>query len=288
MARYRKRTNWRSIITGGLAILLVAGAVFGLVKLTSNDTRTIGGTAFSVGSIDLVTGKGVSEDKTSIYTKDKISCQGLSIVPEFDCISQYRVFFYNEDDQFLEATDKRSDSFTSAEIPACAQYARVVIYPSTLDEDGKQIKDFKVKLWEVLDIANDVKITVAKDQKSWNVIANAVAVEYSDTLVFPPVVDMMIEGATYNANGSKWAAIVEATDSRVLVMDVSDLSKVKAVLTTDTAITVYFVDAIGTAVGNTTLAAAKTTSVDIPTGAAFAILPLAEDAEIVLTEYLPR
>ena len=163
-----------------------------------------------------------------------------------------------------------------------------MIYPSTLDEDGKQIKDFKVKLWEVLDIANDVKITVAKDQKSWNVIANAVAVEYSDTLVFPPVVDMMIEGATYTANGSKWAAIAEATDSRVLVMDVSDLSKVKAVLTTDTAITVYFVDAIGMAVSNTTLAAAKTTSVDIPTGAAFAILSLAEDAEIVLTEYLPR
>lgn len=287
MARYRKRINWKNFIAGTLAVLVVAGAVFGLVKITGNDTRSIGGTSFSVGGIDLTTGKG-NTDKTSIYTKDKFSCQGLSIVPEFDCSSQYQVFFYNEDDQFLEATDKRSDSFTSAEIPACAQYARVVIYPSTLDEDGKQIKDFKVKLWDVLGIANDIEITVDKKQKSMNVIANAVTVEHSASLVFPPVADMVIEGATYNAEGDKWAVITAAEDGSVFVMDVSDLAKIKAIVTSDTALTVYFVDAAGTAVSNTTLAAAKTTSVDVPTGAAFAILPLSEEAEVVLTEYLPR
>lgn len=287
MARYRKRIRWKNVITGALAILLVAGAVFGLVKITGNDTRSIGGTYFSVGGIDLATGKGTT-DKTSIYTKDKFSCQGLSIVPEFDCTSQYQVFFYNEDDQFLDKTAKRSDSFTSAEIPACAQYARVVIYPSTLDEDGKQIKDFKVKLWEVLGFANDIEITVDKKQKPMNVIANAVVVEHSASLVYPPVADMVIEGATYNAGGNKWEAIAAAEDGRVFVMDVSDLAKIKAVLTSDTALTVYFVDAAGTVVSNATLAAAKTATVDVPQGAAFAILPLIEEAEVILTEYLPR
>lgn len=286
MARYRKRINWKNLIAGTLAVLVVAGAVFGLVKITGKDTRSIGGTAFSVGAID-ANGKGI-EVKTSIYTKDKISCQGLSIVPEFDSSSEYQVFFYNEDDHFLSSTAKRSDSFTSSEIPACAQYARIVIYPSTLGEDGKEIKDFKVRLWDVLGIANDIKITVAKEQLTWNVIACATSVDYSSSIVYPPATNVVIEDATYNVGGSKWAAITASEDGRVLVMNVSELLRLKAVVTSDTALTIHFVDAQGTVVADTALAAAKTATVDVPTGAAYAILPLGEDAEVVLTEYLPR
>lgn len=287
MARYRKRIGWKGILSAALAILVVAGAAVGLVKLTGNDSRTVGGSAFSVGGIDLDTGKGTSV-KTSIYTKDRVACQGLEIVPDFDNTSTYRVFFYNEDDMLVGTTEERDDTFVSSEIPACAQYARFVIYPSTLDEDGKQIEDFKVRLWEVLGIANDMKITVNKKQLSQNVLETAVKVEYSDTLVYPPVADVLIEGATYDAEGTAWSAIGEAEDGEVLVMDVTELAKLKISVTSDAALKLYFVDASGAAIGNTSLTGGETEIVPVSRSAAFAIFPLTEGAEIVVTEYMPR
>ena len=50
----------------------------------------------------------------------------------------YQIFFYDENDRFLEATEILSDKYVEQKL--LPTYARIVIYPSTLDEEGNRPK----------------------------------------------------------------------------------------------------------------------------------------------------
>ncbi len=154
----------KSIISAALCVALLIGAIGGIVALVKRDTKTIGSFSFTRGALSETDGVFVS-GKTSIVTEDLFECKGLKVIPDFDNTSQYQVFWYNEDEIYLGATDKMAASTKMVgSVPGAAVYARVVIYPSQIDEDGKAIKDFEIKLWDIAKYAGTLKIEVARDQ----------------------------------------------------------------------------------------------------------------------------
>lgn len=286
MARYRSKISWKGILAAALSVLVVAGAIVGIVKLTGKETRSIGASAFSVGGIDATTGKATSS-VVSIYTKDKVACQGLSVEPDFDCTSTYQIFFYNEDDKLVGSTAVRDDKFLTSELPACAQFARFVIYPSTLGEDGKPIKDFELSFFDVFNIAKGFSITVNKEQPIPNVVASALKLDYSTSLVYPPVSDVLVEGATYDEKNVGWVGIVGAKGNDVLVMRVDDVAELKGNVSGE-SVSLYFLSGLGGACGNEILEAGAADLIAIPEDAVYLIVTIPEGAELVLTEYMPR
>ena len=162
MSKFRTKNKWVSFVAGILIAVTAFGALFALVSPFGKDVKTIGAGEFSVGGLDPETGKYV-ERKDAIYTPDAFSAQGLTITPDFETADvEYQIFFYDEAGRFLEATDVLTEGY--AEQKLLPTYARVVIYPSTLDEDGHVIEDYKVGLFGVREIAKSLTITVDAEQ----------------------------------------------------------------------------------------------------------------------------
>ena len=162
--KFRKNKRVGSVISTILVVALVFGAIGGVIVFARNDTKTISAAAFTRGALNEADGTYV-KGKTSIVTEDLFECKGLKVIPGFDNTSQYQVFWYNEDEIYLGATDKLGASVKMVgSVPGAAVYARVVIYPSQTDEDGKAIKDFEIKLWEISKYKKSIKIEVARDQ----------------------------------------------------------------------------------------------------------------------------
>ena len=162
MAKFKKKFSFKRTMSLVLGVLLLAGAVVGLGAFAKRDTNTIGASAFSIGGLDPDTGKYVDR-ADAIYTSEAFSAQGLSITPDFETADvEYQIFFYDENDRFLEATEVLSESYTEQKL--LPTYARIVIYPSTLDDEGNVIEDYKVSLFEIRKIAKTLTITVDADQ----------------------------------------------------------------------------------------------------------------------------
>ena len=175
MSTYKRKSKFKSIIGAVLGIALLVGSVAGVAAFAKRDTKTIGSSAFSRGAVNIETGS-YEKSETTLYTEDLIPCVGLEITPDFDSDVSYRVFFYNMDKQFIGYTKEYKDAEVFANsVPDSAWYCRIMLIPSGLDEDGKAIKDFKIKFWETYKYASDLKIKVAKDQSEsvHNIYANA-------------------------------------------------------------------------------------------------------------------
>lgn len=152
--RYIKKSN-SSLISAILVIALVIGAVGVFTSLGGKDTRTISSFAFSKGEIDS-SGK-VKDSNTAIYTTDMFACQGLTIEVDFETSLKYAVYYYRQDGSFIGKTDLLNSLYEKGEDFTSAKYARVVIYP--------ELKGEKINFWEVYGYANNLVITVSKDQK---------------------------------------------------------------------------------------------------------------------------
>lgn len=155
--------KWKNILSIGLAVLVLFGAVGAVAMLVKNDSKTISPLVFSVGSIGS-DGNYIKSEK-SIYTKDLIECQGLSIEPDFECTGAFQVFFYGENKDFIGSTKifncedgvyNRESSFP------LAKYCRIVITPDV--PEGKDADEFKIHFYEVLSYADDYTVTVDKKQ----------------------------------------------------------------------------------------------------------------------------
>ena len=157
MAKFKKKFSWKTFLIVGVSVLLTFSFA-SVLMLSKNDTVKIDAGEFSVGGLDPETGKYV-EREDAIYTPDAFSAQGLTITPDFETADvEYQIFFYDEAGRFLEATDVLTEGY--AEQKLLPTYARVVIYPSTLDEDGHVIEDYKIGLFGVRKIAKALTITV--------------------------------------------------------------------------------------------------------------------------------
>ena len=173
--RIRLNKRWRSILSAVLVVAILVTVTAGIAAIFKNERKKISATEFERGSINMQTGV-YEASKTSLYTKNPIPCVGLEVVPEFGANTKYRLFWYNMDDKYIGySKEYSSETFASTSVPMDAWYARIVLTPDPLDENGKVVKDFEIAFYEVLGYANDVKISIdkAQDNSVHDIYANA-------------------------------------------------------------------------------------------------------------------
>ena len=160
------RRKTKSIISGIVLVALVAGVLALAVSLLGKDTKSIGSGKFDVGAIN-AEGVYVKNDR-SIYTKDLIECQGLSIEPDFEATGTYQVFYYGANKNFIGSTEVMNAEdgvYNKGTTFPLAKYCRIMITPDVpLDEDGNEEENFKIRFYQVAGYANDYNITVNKKQ----------------------------------------------------------------------------------------------------------------------------
>lgn len=137
------------IVVFVLIAVLSVGLICTVCSLNRNiKTRDIAWTEYSVGAFD-ESGKIVEDDKSSLITKDFITVEGMKIELEEDAEITYKVFFYNEDQEFISSQEGET------EIVEGAKYMRIQITP-TADEDGE------ISLLEKSGYAKQLSVTVNK------------------------------------------------------------------------------------------------------------------------------
>lgn len=161
MARFKRKTNLKQVLTIVLVALVVFGAIVGIVKLVDDD-HVVLSTAFAKGN--LVSGLHQDSDK-HIYLKDEIAITNLKVERDFDAKVSYKIVFYDENKEYIAETealttnwdikDHGNDFVASSGQFDGAKYCRIVIEP-TADEDGK------ISAFEVLEYAGQLTITYSK------------------------------------------------------------------------------------------------------------------------------
>lgn len=154
---FRSTRIWKTILIVGLSVLLLIGAIFGisaLSKETEKTTKTIN-PSYAIGGL---TEQGAYLDTTeSIYTKEAFDCKGLNVKLAFDNNISYRIFFYDFNDNFVNATAKLTTNY-SEDVDLFVKSARIVITPN---------EDSKVSWYEKNGYANQLTISVDKEQSSF-------------------------------------------------------------------------------------------------------------------------
>ncbi len=178
----RKR-SWKNILSIGLAVLVLFGAVGAVASFATNDSKPAGA-VFKVGGLDPETGKYVKTDKT-IYTEEAIDAYGLRIEPDFESTVTYDIYYYDGEDKLLAVVDGLTEVYD--EDFEVAEKCRIVVHPE-IPEDTKE-KDFKVYFWEVMKYANMLDVTVSKKSSK---------VEYSN--IYDE--EIMLEGFTIVSDSS--------------------------------------------------------------------------------------
>lgn len=161
--------KFKKILKAVFAVMLIGVVIFGAVSIFGKDTKTISSLAFSVGAID-ENGNHV-ENEQALYTKNMFECKGLEVELDYETNSKYRIFYYNIDKNFLSSTETLDTSFIGAEIPVAAKYARIMIIPAL--PEGETRSEFSINYFEKFGYANDIKITVDKDQEMENLVIEA-------------------------------------------------------------------------------------------------------------------
>ena len=159
MARFStKRINFKGIIAGVVAVVVIIGAIAGIAALTKNTTKTIGSGAFKVGDLN-ANGEYAASEQT-VYTEQAFDCRGLRVESNFEFKGTYDVYYYDNDGRFIEAVEDLKGTYDE-DYPFAVK-ARIVVNPEI--PDGVKASEFKINFWEVAKYASSIKITVDKDQ----------------------------------------------------------------------------------------------------------------------------
>lgn len=154
--------KWKNILSIGLAVLVLFGAVGAVAAFATNDSKPAGA-VFKVGGLDPETGKYVDTDKT-IYMEKGVAAYGLRVEPDFESTVTYDVYLYDGEDNFLEAELGNTEVYECENVLACE--ARIVIHPE-IPEDVKE-KDFKVRFYEVPKYSSMLNITNSKKNAKYD------------------------------------------------------------------------------------------------------------------------
>lgn len=165
MARFKfdltRKSTWKRILSVVLATLLLAGAVFGIVKLTQflrNEKKTVN-PSWSVGGLLSTDGEFDKAEKNSIYTEEAFSAKGLEIELDFDSTVTYQVFFYDKLDNYISCTEVYEKSAT-IDVPLYA-LARIEVNPISSDDD---LIDAEIKWYNKHKYSSQLTIRVDKEQ----------------------------------------------------------------------------------------------------------------------------
>lgn len=244
MARRRFRnTNLTRVVSAVLAVAFLVGAVIGVTALFGRDSKKVSPSKFSVGAVN-ANGLYVKSN-TSIYTKEFIECQGLTIEPDFEASGTFQVFYYDPDKVFIGATEVMNASegvYSKLDTFTFAKYCRIMITPD-LSSDTDSKRDEKITFLKVRGYANDYTVTV--DRKQDFAYSNS---EFKNTTRVTGYMWSFPEGATaiqrvqtdatsviYNAFS------VESADGLCVLIDESTATSGNMVF--------YFVDSNGQLVG---------------------------------------
>lgn len=148
MKNFKK--NWFIYLVIGLAIVLSFGALAKVNNLITN--RKVTQFEYGIGIVSTETGK-VGESNQNIYLKDLQKVNGAEITLEDDATASVKVFYYDEDKTFIEA----STDLDLSEAPEGAVYFRIMITPALVD--GEPVT---VNLVNMFNYTNQVRIVVAK------------------------------------------------------------------------------------------------------------------------------
>lgn len=151
----RRRMSAKQILSLVLGVFLIVGCVAGGAALFGSEKTSVSSTAFTVGGLD--DAGEYLDQKTTIFTDKLIECQGLEITPNVKNTSTYKVFLYDSNKEFIEATEAYNGVYKLTRTDV--QYCRIMITPADSAEE-----DFVINFWEVWDYANDIEIKVNRKQ----------------------------------------------------------------------------------------------------------------------------
>ena len=147
MAKNKKQRKVRKtirLVLLGLLTLGIAGVIYSAV---TNRVENEIYPKFQIGALDSETGDYV-KDEQKLYTPDLIEYNNLEITLEFNNNVNYQVFFYDEDSEFVNASEVQTKKFKDESEET--KYARIVITPIIEDdvetEDVNEVEEFKITL----------------------------------------------------------------------------------------------------------------------------------------------
>lgn len=284
----------KNIMSVFLAVLLCFCAIFGLTKIFGDNTQSmkkISSTIFHVGGLN-VKGEYVDTDDT-IYS-DLFECRGLTIEQDFESLSKYQVFFYNEDKVFIGRTDEfRQESYSIDDEFDIAKFCRVVINPM---QSGDDSETFKIRFYEVLGYANDLTIKVYSKQNfvSKNYVVNAVlsnvAFSYSsgDLTRVLTSVDELNTAIFTDVNASVSGSLVSFSKNEnvnVLGINVNAIGSLKIDNTTSSVQSVMFFKSDKTYLSTGTVDTAASIILKVPDSASYCLIAYNSNANLSVKKY---
>lgn len=156
MKKLFKNDKLKWWLTLGSIVLLAVMVISLCVTLgRTQTTTTLNNGAYHIGSIDTTTGA-IVDSKQNIYS-DMFTTKDLTIEVEENAQITYKVVFYNENNDFVSATDSQSANFVNTNIPSTATQFRVVITPNLVDGENVRVNIFNMAKYTGM-----LKISVAR------------------------------------------------------------------------------------------------------------------------------
>lgn len=194
------RRKTKDIIFTIISILVIIGLIGGLVGLFKNNSQEEGykeiKLQYEIGGLTSY-GK-YYETESSLYTKESFDCFGLKTELNFDSTISYKIFYYDENDNFVTFTGP----YTSNEeiyVPAGVEKARIEITPvwdDDVDEEDRVVKwNTKAKYSKQLTVKTSTKfndLEVAKDVFAINVtLHNPESISYNEVFITDSLQDSL-------------------------------------------------------------------------------------------------
>lgn len=157
--KYKLRSKKRSfkILACVLAAILALGTILVVAtSLRNNDDRQTVTPAFAVGGLN-AQGKYFETD-ASIYVKKAFQCEGLEVKLDFGADVKYQVFYYNDLDKFISASDVYSVS-EKLDVPSDATHARLVVTP--IWDADVDVEDRVCHWYDVYKYSSKLEISVS-------------------------------------------------------------------------------------------------------------------------------
>lgn len=186
--------------------LAILGGIAGVVawtqsdKFDQKDLSYVG--KYEVGGLD--SNGSYMSTNASIYTKKPIECQGLNCNLVFDTTISYQLYFYDQNNEFVNTTGRLTGTFGEDGVPFFAKYVRIVITPN--DDD-------KVTSLEVGKYAKQLKVSVNREQGFKNYTENLLEVDKTLTTLTTSGVETSSE--TPGSCVSKYINISSYKDSLI-------------------------------------------------------------------------
>lgn len=135
-------------------LVVVAVVLVPMLAKSGDGSSKLNSLSYEIGTLD-ETGEFV-KDTSSIVTKKFIPVNDLEIELEKDAMVTYKVFWFDEDEEFISADSKENTDDYAGTIPETAEFCKIVITPTN---------DAEVGSLEIREYAGQVTVTYSSEKK---------------------------------------------------------------------------------------------------------------------------